>query len=108
MNLSKFRSYISSKPCIVYFTATWCKPCKAVSPVFEKLEREGPSEIYFIKIDIDEHPEISEYCNIDSIPSCIVYYEGRILNGYRFEGVHETQLQNGYKHLLSLLYTDSM
>lgn len=103
MDLSSFKRYISSKPCIVYFTATWCGPCKNISPIFDELNNKAPEEMYFIKVDIDEYPDIEDFCNISIIPSCLFYHNGKLLKGYRFEGVHETQLRAGYKHLLSLL-----
>ena len=41
---------------ILYFTATWCPPCKAIKPVYEKLAKEYP-EVAFGKIDIDDNQE---------------------------------------------------
>lgn len=53
---------------VLYFTATWCPPCKKIAPVFEKLSKEFEATT-FVKIDIDDHRELAEKYRISSVPT---------------------------------------
>ena len=63
-------------PYILYFTASWCGPCRMISPEFEKLKQNYP-DIGFYKIDIDECEEISSLFNIQSVPTFYLYKKKR-------------------------------
>lgn len=63
-------------PYILYFTASWCGPCRMISPEFEKLKQNYPN-IDFYKIDIDECEEISSLFNIRSVPTFYLYKKKR-------------------------------
>jgi len=52
---------------VVDFFATWCGPCRMLSPIVEELEKEH-SEIKFIKVDVDEAEELANMFSISSIP----------------------------------------
>lgn len=54
----------------VYFTASWCGPCKKVSPVFEELARTSSCD--FFKVDVDPHTALCDRFRIDSIPTVVV------------------------------------
>jgi thiol-disulfide isomerase/thioredoxin len=45
---------------VLYFTASWCPPCKVIGPIVEKMAKSNP-DITFVKIDIDELPEAAAY-----------------------------------------------
>mmetsp|Transcript_4279 Transcript_4279/g.6894 ORF Transcript_4279/g.6894 Transcript_4279/m.6894 type:complete len:129 (-) Transcript_4279:4676-5062(-) len=53
---------------ILYFTASWCPPCRKIGPVFEKLSKEYKNTT-FVKIDVDEFGEIAAEHNITSVPT---------------------------------------
>lgn len=57
-------------PTFVYFTASWCGPCKKVSPVFEELAR--TSSCIFVKVNVDNNSELCERFEVDSIPTVVV------------------------------------
>ena len=73
-NLTTFLS--DETPYILYFTASWCGPCRMISPEFEKLKQNYP-DIGFYKIDIDECEEISSLFNIRSVPTFYLYKKKR-------------------------------
>jgi thioredoxin len=63
--------YLGDKPCIVDFYATWCGPCKMVSPILEELAKEYAGKIYIYKVDTDKEPQLSSELRIQSIPTFI-------------------------------------
>jgi thioredoxin 1 len=61
----------SDYPIIINFTATWCKPCSAIAPLIENLDKEIKVKIF--KVDIDKFQEYVEKMGINSIPTFYVY-----------------------------------
>lgn len=64
---------------IVLFTATWCGPCKAIKPLYEKLSN-GNSDVKFYVVDIDEREEITKKFKIRSMPTFITIKNGKVIN----------------------------
>ena len=60
---------------LFYFTASWCGPCKQVSPVIEELSEKLKEKVLFYKIQIDDdsNEEICEKCQIKSVPTFILF-----------------------------------
>lgn len=88
---STFNDLIKEKLVIVDFFATWCGPCKMLSPVIEELSNKYPN-ISFVKIDVDECPNISKEFGIMSVPTLLKFEDGNLvdkkigyLNIYEFE-----------------------
>lgn len=59
------------KPAIIYFTASWCGPCKVLAPVLEDVAGEYKDKINVYKIDIDKERELAMKLNIRSVPTII-------------------------------------
>ncbi|KAG8935732.1 hypothetical protein FRC03_001098 [Tulasnella sp. 419] len=66
----------SDKYTIVDFWATWCGPCKMISPVFEAVEPRFP-HVNFAKVDVDAQPEISAAAGIRVMPTFHLYKDGK-------------------------------
>ena len=83
---------IKNKLLVIYFTASWCGPCKRVSPNFLSVSNMNKyqDECIFYKVDVDEHIDISTICNISSIPTFIILYNGDII--HEFSCVEESYL----------------
>ena len=73
-------------PVLVDFWAPWCRPCKAIRPVLEQLEKESGDRVSFCAVDIDEHPEPASRYGVLSIPTVIVFEGGE--ERQRLVGVH--------------------
>lgn len=63
------------KKTIVDFYATWCGPCKMLSPIFEELDKEINS-FHFVKVDVDCHEELCREYKVMSIPTIIIFDDG--------------------------------
>lgn len=61
---------LDDKPTVIKFWATWCAPCKKLSPVIEKLESEF-SNVKFVSIDIEQVPVMAQKYKVRSLPSVV-------------------------------------
>lgn len=72
-----FKDLIKGKV-IVDFFATWCGPCKMLSPVIEKVSEN--TDITFIKMDVDECPNVSKEYGIMSVPTLLKIENGEVVD----------------------------
>lgn len=79
INNSQFYNKIrtSEKLVVMDFFATWCGPCKMLSPIFEDLSREMSDKVDFAKFDIDRSLEIAQEYRIVSVPTMIIFKNGK-------------------------------
>lgn len=68
----------SKVPVVVDFWATWCGPCRIFSPIIEDVSKEYAGKIKFAKLDVDSAQEIASKYNIMSIPTVLLFTEGKI------------------------------
>lgn len=66
----------SNKPVIIDFYADWCGPCKMMSPIIDNIAEEN-SDIKVGKVNVDEAQDIAIKYNIMSIPTIIIFKEGK-------------------------------
>lgn len=62
---------------LVDFYANWCEPCKWVVPVLENVQRHFNGKISIQKIDIDKHVEIARDIKIMSVPTLVLFQNGK-------------------------------
>ncbi len=76
----------SDRPVLVDFWAPWCAPCRMIAPVVDELAAELGEKVSFRKMDIDQNPQTAMSLGIMSIPTVIVFKDGKATEravGYR-------------------------
>ena len=71
----------SDLPVLVDFWAPWCGPCRAVAPVLEQLDSEYAGRLKIVKMNVDENGEIAGALGVRSIPTLVVFREGKAVQG---------------------------
>lgn len=75
----EFKTLISEGKVVVDFFATWCGPCKMISPVMDEISNEL-TNINFYKVDVDKNEDIAREYGIMSIPTIIIFENGKVVN----------------------------
>lgn len=80
INENNFSTTLSENNLVlVDFWAQWCGPCKMLLPTIEELSKEMVDKILITKCNVDENNEIAEKFNIMSIPSLLIFKNGKLI-----------------------------
>lgn len=81
INRESFEKIIAQdgKTVLVDFWATWCGPCRMIAPVLEEVAKERP-DVTVCKVDVDEERELALEYGVSSIPTLLVFRDGKLVN----------------------------
>lgn len=81
MTVEEFKKHISQpgKLVLVYFNADWCVPCLKLKPEIESLEKDTKAYCEVLQLNIDDHPQIADFYEINSLPMFVLYKDGKKL-----------------------------
>jgi len=68
----------SEVPVLVDFWAEWCGPCRMIAPIVEKLANKYDGKLKVCKLDVDAHGSIAQQFKILSIPTVIIFKDGKV------------------------------
>lgn len=68
----------SEQPVLVDFFATWCGPCKMLTPVLEELAKAYEGRAKIVKVDVDESPELAAKYGVSAVPSLKLFQKGEV------------------------------
>ncbi len=75
--MDKFSEVIKSeKPVLVDFFATWCGPCKMMTPILHEVKTAMGDKVTILKIDVDKNPEVAGQFHVQGVPTLIIFKKG--------------------------------
>ena len=90
INAEEYAEIINSTtPVVIDFHATWCGPCKVLSPILEELNDEIDG-VEFVKLDVDQHPQIAGQNQVMGVPTVVILKDGEVKE--RFVGVQPKEV----------------
>jgi len=97
INDSNFKSEVtdSAMPVLVDFWAPWCGPCRMIAPILEELAKEYDGKVKVVKINVDDSPNTASEYGIRSIPTLILFKDGKV-----FEQTVGAQSKENLKQLV--------
>lgn len=98
VNKQEFQKEVvqSQLPVVVDFYASWCPPCRALSPVLDRLAKEFSGQIKFVKVNSDEEPELTESFGVTGLPTLVLLEGGKVrgkIAGLPQEGAFRGELR---------------
>ena len=67
----------SKEKVLIDFWASWCGPCRMVSPIVDEIAEESPAGVQVCKVNVDEQPELAQQFQVMSIPTLLVMKDGK-------------------------------
>lgn len=77
--MASFKELIQAeKPVLIDFHATWCQPCKVVSPIVKQVKEKMGDRVSVLKIDVDRNQSLAQSLSIQGVPTLMIYRKGEL------------------------------
>lgn len=86
-------------PVLVDFTATWCAPCRALTPALEALASEYKGRVKVTKLDVDANQDTPQQYGIRSMPTLLFFKQGKVV-GQIVGAVPKARLESAFQQVL--------
>ncbi|MCB9169545.1 MAG: thioredoxin [Flavobacteriales bacterium] len=84
--MSRFQEIINGPlPVLVDMHATWCGPCKALTPIIEEVAHTTSGKLRVLKVDVDRNPQMAQHYQVRGVPTLLLFSGGRVV--WRTSGV---------------------
>lgn len=70
----------AAEPVVVDVYADWCGPCRALAPLLDRFAQAYAGRVKFVKVNVDEEPQLAGYFEVASIPTLLVFDRGRLVH----------------------------
>lgn len=70
----------AAEPVVVDLYADWCGPCRALAPLLDRFAHAYAGRVKFVKVNVDEEPQVAGHFEVASIPTLLVFDRGRLVH----------------------------
>ena len=77
INTEEFNQVVTEKAVLLDLYADWCGPCKMIAPVLDELSAKYEGQVTFVKVNVDNDPEVAQRFGVMSIPTLITFKDGQ-------------------------------
>lgn len=88
----------AAEPVVVDLYADWCGPCRALAPLLDRIAQGYAGRVKFVKVNVDDEPQVAGYFEVTSIPTLLVFDRGQLV--HRSSGIPDPR---GFVALLDRL-----
>lgn len=75
-------AYSQNTPVVVDFWADWCRPCRTLTPLLEKMAAESNGAFRLAKVDVDANPNLALRCKVRTLPTVVAFSNGEIVGDF--------------------------
>ncbi|MBE6108446.1 MAG: thioredoxin [Erysipelotrichaceae bacterium] len=79
INTEEFNQIHTTGAVLVDLYADWCGPCKMIAPMLDELSSKYEGQVTFVKVNVDNDPEVAQRFGVVSIPTLITFKDGKLI-----------------------------